>query len=368
MTFTGTRSYIVGAGEVAVIDPGPDDPRHLAALAAALGGERVAAVLVTHAHRDHSAGARAFAARVGAPVLAHGDPAGARSPAMAALAAAGALGGGEGIDAGFRPDRRIGEGASVAGPGWTLTALATPGHTGNSLSFAWAEGGALFPGDLVMGWATTLISPPDGDLAAFRASVARLQGLDAATYYPGHGAPVRDPQRIMAHILAHRAGREAEILARLARGPAQRRRAGGGDLCRRRSGAARRGGAQRARAPDRPRGARAGRGGRAAGGGALPAGVSYGCHSQRVHGQRIGSRQPAPAGAVGQDYRVGRLRDWRDGRGHERWRRRRWVGLASATTSARVPGLPGRQPVGDEPRQLRGGDAGAAQRHPRARA
>jgi hydroxyacylglutathione hydrolase len=218
MTFTGTRSYIVGEGEVAVIDPGPDDPRHRAALAAAVGGERVAAVLVTHSHLDHSAGAAAFAARVGAPVLAHGDPAGARSPRMARLAAVG-VGGGEGLHAGFRPDRRIGEGAQLTGPGWTLTALATPGHTGDSLSFAWAEAGALFTGDLVMGWATTLISPPDGDLAAFRASLARLQARPDAVYYPGHGAPVGDPQTVLAHILAHRQGREAEILAGLAPGP-----------------------------------------------------------------------------------------------------------------------------------------------------
>ena len=149
-------------------------------------------------------------------MLAHGDPVGARSARAAGLG----VGGGEGLDAGFRPDRRIGEGAQVAGAGWTLTALATPGHTGNSLSFAWAEGGALFPGDLVMGWATTLISPPDGDLAAFRASLARLQGREERVYYPGHGASVQDPQRIIAHILAHRAGREAEILAALVRGPA----------------------------------------------------------------------------------------------------------------------------------------------------
>ncbi len=220
MTFTGTRSYILGEGEVAVIDPGPDDPRHLEALTAALGGERVAAVLVTHAHRDHSGGARELAARVGAPVLAHGDPAGARSPAMARLAAAGGLGGGEGLDAGFRPDERIGEGSVVAGSGWTLTALATPGHTADHLSFSWAEGSALFSGDQVMGWATTLISPPDGDLAEFRASMARLQRRGEAVYYPGHGAPVGDPQAVIGYVLAHRAEREAEIIAALARGPA----------------------------------------------------------------------------------------------------------------------------------------------------
>lgn len=212
MTFTGTRSYIVGEGEVAVIDPGPDDEGHRAALVGAVAGERVAAVLVTHAHLDHSAGARAFAERVGAEVLAHG---------VRERSAAGAgIGGGEGIDTGFRPDRRIGEGMVLAGPGWTLTALETPGHAGDHLSFAWAEGRALFSGDHVMGWATTLISPPDGDLGAFRASLGRLQARDEAVFYPGHGAPVTDPQEVMAHVLAHRAGREAEILGLLARGPA----------------------------------------------------------------------------------------------------------------------------------------------------
>lgn len=220
MTFTGTRSYVLGEGEVAVIDPGPADPRHLAALASAVAGERVAAVLVTHAHRDHSAGARAFADRVGAPLLAHGDPIGARSPAMARLAAEGGLGGGEGFDADFRPDRAIGEGEVVAGPGWTLTALATPGHTADHLGFAWTEGRGLFSGDLVMGWATPIISPPDGELAAFRASLGRLRERPETVFFPGHGAPVTDPRRMMDHVLAHRAGREAEILAALAAGPA----------------------------------------------------------------------------------------------------------------------------------------------------
>lgn len=220
MTFTGTRSYLLGGRELAVIDPGPEDAAHRAALVAAVGRAEVVAVVVTHAHRDHSAGARAFAAAVGAPVLAHGDPAGARSAAMARLAAAGGLGGGEGVDAGFVPDRAIRDGAVLRGEGWTLTALATPGHTADHLSFAWGEGGAIFTGDHVMGWATTLISPPDGDLGAFRASLGRLRERAEGVYYPGHGAPVREPGALVDHILAHRAGREAEIVAALTRGPA----------------------------------------------------------------------------------------------------------------------------------------------------
>ena len=213
MTFTGTRSYVVGEGTVAVIDPGPDDAAHRAALVAAVASARVAVVLVTHGHLDHSAGAAAFAAAVGAPVLARGPVATPPLPDFAG-------GGGEGRDAGFRPDGVLVEGDTVSGPGWTLTAVETPGHTADHLAFAWAEGDALFSGDHVMGWATTLISPPDGRLAAFRDSLRRLERRDEGVYYPGHGAPVTEPQRVVAHILAHRAGREAGIVAALAGGPA----------------------------------------------------------------------------------------------------------------------------------------------------
>ena len=222
MTFTGTRTYLVGEGTVALIDPGPDDARHREAVARALGpGERVAAVLVTHAHRDHSEGAAAMGAFLDAPVLAHGDPIGARSPEVARMAGALGIGGGEGLDPGFVPDRRIGAGEVIAGPGFTLTAVATPGHTADHLGFAYAEGAAFFSGDIVMGWSTTVISPPDGDLAAYRASLARLRERGEEVYFPGHGAPVTRPARLVGHLLAHRAARESQILAALGAGPAR---------------------------------------------------------------------------------------------------------------------------------------------------
>lgn len=221
MTHTGTRSYLVGSGEVALIDPGPDDARHRAAIARALEpGERVTAVLVTHAHRDHSEGAAAMGGFLGAPVLAHGDPVGARDPEVARRAGALGIGGGEGLDLGFEPDRRIEAGEVIAGPGWRLAAVATPGHTADHLGFAFPEAAAFFSGDIVMGWSTTVISPPDGDLAAYRASLARLRERAEGVFFPGHGDPVTRPARLIGHMLAHRAAREAQILAVLAEGPA----------------------------------------------------------------------------------------------------------------------------------------------------
>lgn len=213
-TGPGTNSYLVGGREVAVIDPGPDDSRHLAAILGALPpGARVTAILVTHAHRDHSGLARRLAAETGAPVFAFGDWTAGRDPRRAALAA---LGGGEGVDRDFAPDRRLTDGEEVAGEGWRIAALWTPGHMGNHLSFR--LGGTVFTGDLVMGWASSIISPPDGDLAAFRASLGRLAGLGARRFLPGHGPPVEAPAARLAELLAHRAEREASIRAALAAG------------------------------------------------------------------------------------------------------------------------------------------------------
>jgi glyoxylase-like metal-dependent hydrolase (beta-lactamase superfamily II) len=204
-TYLGTGTYIVGRGEVAVIDPGPDDPAHLAALLAATAGERVAEILVTHTYADHSPLARPLAAATGATIR--------------GLPAPGARGTGEEADeAGFRPDRLIADGERVAGPGWTLEALFTPGHASNHVAYALVEENALFSGDHVMGCSTTVVSPPDGDMAAYMQSLERVAARGFATLWPTHGPPVTEVAPFLAAYREHRLERERQILAQLAAG------------------------------------------------------------------------------------------------------------------------------------------------------
>jgi glyoxylase-like metal-dependent hydrolase (beta-lactamase superfamily II) len=211
-TFTGTGTYIVGSGEaaagVAVIDPGPPDDAHLAALLAAVAGQRVSHVLVTHTHRDHAPLARPFADAVGAPVLA------ARPPARTFHASAPD----EDEDGTFQPDIVLSGGERLAGDGWTLEVLATPGHASNHLAFVLEEENALFSGDHVMGWSTTVVAPPDGDMAAYMASLDAVIERNFATIWPTHGGPITAPGAFLEAYRAHRLLREAQVLARLAAG------------------------------------------------------------------------------------------------------------------------------------------------------
>ncbi|QXT38740.1 MBL fold metallo-hydrolase [Gymnodinialimonas ceratoperidinii] len=208
MTFTGTQTYLLGEGDVCVIDPGPADRAHLQAILDALApGERITKILVTHSHLDHSPLARPLADATGAPVLAAGPSDWGRSPVMTQLGAA--LGGGEGVDEAFAPDEPITEGDAFDG----ITVLETPGHMANHLSFTYGD--ALFSGDLVMGWSTSLVSPPDGDMTAFFASVEKLEARHDRVFYPGHGDPVTEPQARCRALLEHRRSREAQILSAL---------------------------------------------------------------------------------------------------------------------------------------------------------
>ncbi|MFV2002316.1 MAG: MBL fold metallo-hydrolase [Paracoccaceae bacterium] len=217
MTDWGTNTYLLGEGRVAVIDPGPDDPAHLRAIIAALArGERISHIFVTHAHRDHSALARPLALATGAPVLAFGDALAGRSAAINALAADGLAGGGEGIDRSFCPDETLSDGQTVTCPGWSLSCLHTPGHMANHMCFA--SGDAVFTGDHVMGWASTLISPPDGDLGAFMRSCRRLAERADRVYYPGHGAPVSEPAGRIRWLMQHRRRGAQQILSALGEG------------------------------------------------------------------------------------------------------------------------------------------------------
>jgi glyoxylase-like metal-dependent hydrolase (beta-lactamase superfamily II) len=209
-TYVGTGTYIVGRGSVAVIDPGPALDGHLAALLAALEGEKVSHILVTHHHADHSPLARPRAEATGAII--HGRPA----PRQAAPTPDLTLEAGE--DEGFRPDVEIADGDAFEGPGWTLRALATPGHTSNHVCFALEQENALFSGDHVMGWSTTVITPPDGDMGDYFASLDKVKALGFDTLWPTHGAPVRDVAPFLQAYADHRRAREAQILAALAAG------------------------------------------------------------------------------------------------------------------------------------------------------
>lgn len=213
LTFGGTCTYVVGHGDVAVIDPGPDLPGHVEAILAALARERVAQIVVTHTHRDHSPGARLLKARTGAPIVGAAPYAPARPPRDAEMAAVVASN-----DLDHAPDRVLADGERIAGPGWTLEAVATPGHTMNHLAFALPEEQALFSGDHVMAWSTTVVAPPTGSMRAFMASLDKLRSRTDRIYWPGHGGPVNEPQRYVRALLHHRRQREASILARLREG------------------------------------------------------------------------------------------------------------------------------------------------------
>ena len=208
-TFTGTCTYIVGEGEVAILDPGPDDEAHLQRLLSAVESETIKLILVTHTHRDHSALAGRLKAATGAE-LAGAAPHVARPGAPQGLDAA--------HDVTYAPDRVVRDGESVALGSHRLTALATPGHAANHLCFAWGD--ALFSGDHVMAWSTSVVAPPDGSMADYMASLDKLRDRRETVYWPGHGGPVRDPQRYVRGLITHRRQREAGILARLEAGPA----------------------------------------------------------------------------------------------------------------------------------------------------
>jgi glyoxylase-like metal-dependent hydrolase (beta-lactamase superfamily II) len=207
-TYTGTQTYIVGSGEVAVIDPGPDLPGHVDALVAALAGERVTAIVCTHTHRDHSPASRALKAATGAPIIGCA-PLSIEDDGPRADAA---------FDPDYAPDSVLADGERLRGPGWTLEAVATPGHTSNHICLALGEAGALFSGDHVMGWSTTVVAPPDGDMADYMASLDTLLARGESIYFPAHGPPIEDVPGHLERLIEHRRGRERQILGHLEAG------------------------------------------------------------------------------------------------------------------------------------------------------
>ena len=207
-TYTGTQSYLIGEAEVVVIDPGPAEPEHVAAIIAAIGGRRLVAIMCTHTHRDHSPAAAPLKAATGAPIIGCAplalETVGPRADAS--------------FDGEYAADRVLGDGETIMIDGETLTVVATPGHTSNHLCFAYR--GALFTGDHVMGWSTTVVVPPDGDMADYMASLDKLRGREDRVYYPAHGPAVTKPQQLVRGMIGHRMQRERQILRLVGEGKA----------------------------------------------------------------------------------------------------------------------------------------------------
>lgn len=217
MTFRGTNTYIVGSKNLAVIDPGPHDTTHLRRIIAALDDGRLQAILVTHSHMDHSPLARLLAKITGAPIMAFGDSVAGQSTTMTDLAARGDIGGGEGVDHDFSPDIYLDDGEIIQTAEFQLIAHHTPGHMANHMCFQWND--LMFTGDVVMDWASSLVSPPDGDMRQFMTSLDRLETIPSDQYFPGHGAPVLRPHARVRDLRDHRLMREAAIIAALRDGP-----------------------------------------------------------------------------------------------------------------------------------------------------
>lgn len=209
-TYTGTGTYLIGNGNIAVIDPGPADPAHIAALIDAVANEIVSHIVITHTHKDHSPAAPALAAATGAavvgcaPIRVEDD----EGPKVEA-----------GFDQTYAPSKVLSNGDQLTGPDWTLQAVFTPGHTSNHMCYALVEEQALFSGDHVMGWSTTVVAPPDGDMAQYVASLRLLLDRGETIYYPTHGDPVTDPIRFVRGLIGHRKQRERQILRQLEGGP-----------------------------------------------------------------------------------------------------------------------------------------------------
>lgn len=212
MTFTGTCTYVVGNGEVAIIDPGPDHPAHIAALLAALRGENVTAILVTHTHRDHSPGARALRAATGARIV--GCPPHDFTQPLIGSAVDAAN------DSNYAPDEPLHDGDAIETANFSLVCVETPGHSRNHQAFALPQEKSLFSGDHVMAWSTSVVLPPDGTMRQYMASLEKLNARDDRIYWPGHGGPVNEPKRYVRALAQHRRAREKSIRARIEAGDA----------------------------------------------------------------------------------------------------------------------------------------------------